>query len=571
MTALLEGAKRRLGLVRSDIGARAEALDRAVRASRGRVDDQLLDEAATVVRRVTDRMALSGHHTVVALAGATGSGKSSTFNALAGMDLAAVGVRRPTTSATMAFVWGADGAGDLLGWLGVPRRHQVSRTSVLDGRPDRRDGPDGPDGPEGPGGPTEAERLDGLVLLDLPDHDSTEVEHHLEVDRLVALADLLVWVLDPQKYADAAVHERYLRPLSGHRDVVMVVLNQVDRLAPARREEVLADLRRLLDDDGLAGVPVVALSARTGEGVDALRDLVADRVAAKRSAADRLSADVSGVAHRLQQVTGSAGPAELSRQREADLVSALADAAGVSTVVRAVERSTVRRGAQATGWPLTSWLGRLRPDPLRRLHLDLGEAGRELTVRSRTSLPEATPVQRARVDTAVRAVVDEVSAPLERPWAAAVRRASVSRLPELEDALDRAVTGTDLGVSGTPWWWRLLRGLQLTVLAVATAGALWLTVLFALGYLQLPAPEAPDVEGLPVPTLLLVAGVLAGLLLTLLSKPLNHATARSRARQADRRLRSAVAEVTHELVTGPIEAELTAHTEARDAVAAALR
>ena len=46
--------------------------------------------------------------------------------------------------------------------------------------------------------------LDGLVLLDLPDHDSTEVAHHLEVDRLVQLADLLVWVLDPQKYADAA-------------------------------------------------------------------------------------------------------------------------------------------------------------------------------------------------------------------------------------------------------------------------------------------------------------------------------------------------------------------------------
>ncbi len=562
MTALLEGAKRRLGLGRSGVGARAEALDRAVGASRGRVDEALLDEAAGVVRRVTDRMALSGDHTVVALAGATGSGKSSTFNALAGMDLAAVGVRRPTTSATMAFVWGAEGAGDLLSWLGVPRRHQVSRTSVLDGRP--------------PGESSELEvpstrGLDGLVLLDLPDHDSTEVEHHLEVDRLVALADLLVWVLDPQKYADAAVHERYLRPLAGHRDVVVVVLNQVDRVEPGRREEILRDLRRLLDDDGLEGISLLAVSARDGQGVDALRDLVADRVAAKRSAADRLRADVDAVARRLQQVTGSAGSAEVTKQREAELVSALADAGGVPTVVRAVERSTVRRGAQATGWPLTAWLSRLRPDPLRRLHLDLGEAGRELTGRSRTSLPEPTPVQRARVDTAVRAVADEVAAPLARPWADAVRRASTSRLTELGDALDRAVTGTDLGVSRTPWWWRLLRGLQVTLLAVATAGALWLTGLFLLGYFQLSVPDAPRAGGIPVPTLLLVTGVLSGLLLTVLSKPLNGATARSRARQADRRLRSAVAEVTHELVTVPIDAELAAHAEARDAVAAALR
>jgi GTP-binding protein EngB required for normal cell division len=555
MTVLLEGAKRRLGLRRSDIGARAEALDRAVAASRGRVDERLLDEAAGVVRRVTDRMALSGDHTVVALAGATGSGKSSTFNALAGMDLAAVGVRRPTTSTTMAFVWGGDGAGDLLSWLGVPRRHQVSRTSVLDGRADE--------------GVHKGHQ--GLVLLDLPDHDSTEVEHHLEVDRLVALADLLVWVLDPQKYADAAVHERYLRPLAGHRDVVVVALNQIDRVEPGRREEMLSDLRRLLADDGLEGVPVLPLSARDGQGVEALRELVAARVAAKRSAADRLRADVTGVARRLQQAIGSAGAASLTRQREADLVSALADAAGVPTVVRAVERSTARRGAQATGWPLTAWLGRLRPDPLRRLHLDLGQAGRELTARSRTSLPEPTPVQRARVDTAVRAVADEVSAPLEKPWADAVRRASTSRLDALGDALDRAVTGTDLGVTRTPWWWRLLRVLQVVLLGVAAVGALWLTGLFLLGYFQLRVPEAPQTEGIPVPTLLLVTGVLAGLLVTVLSRPLTRATARTRARQADRRLRSAVAEVTHELVSAPIEAELAAHAEARDAVGVALR
>ena len=54
----------------------------------------------------------------------------------------------------------------------------------------------------------EAGELAGLVLLDLPDHDSTVAAHRIEVDRLVALVDLLVWVLDPQKYADAAVHER---------------------------------------------------------------------------------------------------------------------------------------------------------------------------------------------------------------------------------------------------------------------------------------------------------------------------------------------------------------------------
>ena len=97
--------------------------------------------------------------------------------------------------------------------------------------------------------------LDGLVLLDLPDHDSTEVAHHVEVDRLVKLADLLVWVLDPQKYADAAIHDRYLRPLASHRDVMLVVLNHIDRCRRPAASRWSPTCERLLAQDGLDGVP----------------------------------------------------------------------------------------------------------------------------------------------------------------------------------------------------------------------------------------------------------------------------------------------------------------------------
>ena len=96
------------------------------------------------------------------------------------------------------------------------------------------------------------------MLLDLPDHDSVRLEHRLEVDRLVGLVDVLVWVLDPEKYADAAVHDRYLAPLAGHAGVLLVVLNQVDRLDDAAAQACLADLRGLLDGEGLAATPVAA-------------------------------------------------------------------------------------------------------------------------------------------------------------------------------------------------------------------------------------------------------------------------------------------------------------------------
>ena len=49
-------------------------------------DDALVDEAAAVAERAGARLRLPADHTVVALAGATGSGKSSTFNAVTGLE-----------------------------------------------------------------------------------------------------------------------------------------------------------------------------------------------------------------------------------------------------------------------------------------------------------------------------------------------------------------------------------------------------------------------------------------------------------------------------------------------------
>jgi GTP-binding protein EngB required for normal cell division len=551
VTSLLDGAKR-LVSGGSDLGDRIEALGRASEAARGRLDDRVVDDAEATVDRIARRLGLTADHTIVAIAGATGSGKSSTFNALAGVELSSVGVRRPTTSWATACVWGKEGAGALLDYLDIPPRHQVMRDSLLDlGKEDQA--------------------LQGVVLLDLPDHDSTEVSHHLEVDRLIELTDLMIWVLDPQKYADAAIHDRYLAPLATHQDVMLVVLNHIDEVPEDRRQSMLDDVRRLVDADGLTHVPVLATSARTGEGIDQLRAEIAERVQAKKVTRARLEADLRGAATRLQQATGTSGHPELSKERIAAIEEAFADAAGVPTVVEAVESATRRRGRRATGWPVTSWLSRLRPDPVKRLHLDLGKDGSALSGRHRTSVPRTSPVQRARVDAEVRAVADEVSTPLARPWAEAVRRASVTRLPELNDRLDVALTRTHLDVERMPVWARFVRMLQWLLLIVALAGLVWSAVLVGDPWFGVDRPHTPDAAGFPAPVLLLIAGVLLGVLLALVCRFLVSATARSRARAADRRLRSAIASVADELVVGPVRAELAAYDTVREGLAGALR
>jgi len=542
-------AGRSLGLLnRKDVSAHLvdhlRALGEAVELSDGRVDSDALVEARRVVDQADRRLAISGSATVVALAGATGSGKSSIFNALSGTALATVGVRRPTTAHAMACSWGDESAEDLLDWLQIPRRHALETDPAMDAA------------------------LDGLVLLDLPDHDSTELDHRMEVDRLVQLVDMLIWVVDPQKYADAAIHDRYLKPLSQHADVMMIILNQVDKLTVKQREQCLTDLRRLLNSEGLGKVPVVAVSAVTGEGIEALRETLAKQVAEKQAAARRLAADVSVAAAKLSTASGTTKVTPLARSSIDRLTTQVAIAAGVPVVTEAVGKAWRMRGGLATGWPVLAWITKFKPDPLRRLHLDrLGVGRRHQEIDpsgvGRTSLPATSGVQKARVDTAVRTLADEAAQGLTRGWADEIKQAARSSEDALPDRVDRAIATTDLDLAQHRRWWQLVRVLQWLLVATVIAGLGWLGLAFLLAYLQLPPLPKVTWWGLPAPTVLAVGGVLAGLLLAGLARIFVEIGARRRTAKARQSLRAAIARVTGELVIAPVKAEQDRYEKAR--------
>jgi GTP-binding protein EngB required for normal cell division len=522
--------------MKGDLDQRLAALGEAADLAKGRLDDDAVERARAVVAQAGERLGLGLESTVVALAGPTGGGKSRLFNALAGEELAAVGRRRPTTSACQAAVWG-DGADPLLDWLEIPRRHRLA-----------------------------ADGLEGLVLLDLPDFDSVETAHRLEVDRVVGLADLVAWVVEPQKYADAALHDRYLRPLASHAEAMAVVLNQADLLSPRDVDAWRADAVRLLAEDGLRGAPLVVVSAETGEGLDELRRLLAERVREREAAVARLAADVDDAVEALGAACGDGGAAGIRREDRRRLAAALEDAAGVPAVLRAVAASHQRRGALATGWPFVRWVRRLRPDPLRRLRLP--EAPRPAV---RTSLPPPTHVQTAQIATAARRLADRAAEGLPEPWPRLVRDAATARDKEVADRLDRAVSGADLHVS-RPRWWSVASLVQTALALAVLAGGLWLLVLAVLGYLRVDeVVPLPDAYGIPIPTWLLAGGALAGIALAFLARLANGLGARRRARAAARSLRPRVEEVGHELVVAPVEAELDVEQRLCEAVASARR
>lgn len=532
--------------------AASGSLDAALTSGGAELPDGPATKASAVVTKVGERTGLVGGHTVVALAGATGSGKSSIFNSLVGSDVATVGARRPTTSKPTAAIWGDEPAGPLLDWLGVVTRHHVDADTTVDGT---------------------VGSLDGLVLLDLPDFDSRETSHRIEAERVLELVDVFVWVTDPQKYADARLHDDYVSALSTHDAVTVVVLNQVDRLSDSEVEQCVADLKRLMARDGMPDATVIPTSARSGRGLDRLGQRLSNAVSGANAARTRLAGDIRQATAALRPAVADSEP-EVKAKGEGELVDALARAAGVPTVVAAVARDYKMQAIGHTGWPFTRWVQRLKPKPLRRLRLDDGRGAVEVSaadVRSvlgRSSLPPPTPAARAAVDLATRRLADRAGSQLPTPWGDAVDAAAAPPGHAMADALDQAVINTSLR-SRTPVWWRAVGVAQLLFALVAVAGLLWVLALMLLGWLQFPSIETPMWGPLPLPFVLLVGGILAGLLLALVSRFLAGIGARRRAAVIDGRLRESISVVAEERILAPVGAILERHRDTRQHLDAA--
>jgi energy-coupling factor transporter ATP-binding protein EcfA2 len=543
--------------------------------------EALLDDAESVLKRAGERLRLSGNHTVVALGGGTGSGKSTLFNALAGATFSPPGVTRPTTRHAHACVWGMQGAAPLLDWLGVQRRHRYARASVLDsGESD----------------------LDGLILLDLPDHDSVVTASMAAVDRLSKLADMVIWVLDPQKYADAAVHNRYLIPLAGHAGVFAVVLNQMDVLSPQQARDVGEDLRRLLDAEGLADTPLLGVSAQTGLGLAELRDLLMETVRRNRMVSDRIAADIDALVDCFAEHSGpplapatagpltapapepQAGPSlppwELDEDEQAEvipapapsrppwedvtpegekregadpaasvprkpaeqLIAAFARAAGLSAVAQAMTSGREAQAARLTGWPAGRLLG-ARRDPIRALR---AVTGPQAVLAAEAAAGQA---QQSEVDNAITAFADAVGGELPTPWAGALRaaaRCNASMVPQaLAGAVHKVVTGE---WSRPPAWWRLITAWQWLLTALAAAG---IGLSAAIGVVRATGRHQGWISELSlIPWLLIMAGAMLVLGYVTAVSCRNLAVARAdRDREgAEQAMRYQVAEVTHDLV-----------------------
>jgi hypothetical protein len=584
------------------LSGRLSALARLVQIGSARVgqdgfDAGLLTEAEELLARAGERLRLSSHHTIAVLAGGTGSGKSSLFNQLAGAQFSPAGVLRPVTREPHACVWGMEGAGPLLDWLGIEPRRRYARSSALE----------------------EGERaLAGLLLVDLPDHDSVLAGGSAEVNRLVSQADLMVWVLDPQKYADAAVHSRYLVPMAGHASVIAAALNQADLLTPEQAGDCVADLRRLLDAEGLHDARVLVTSATSTAGIADLRKALIETVIARQAALRRISADVDAVAARFVPYAGgtevrarvspappwaaapepagqgsgggpvgdAAGQAAAGNgaqaaagngaQGEADaagaagrggvarselpeatetLAAAFAAAAGVNGVSRALQSARELKAVDYVGWPVAWLADRVASrDPVRKIRL--GALWNEL----REASAGATGAQRSDISNAITALADEAGQGLPGAWRASVRQTARSKTADIPGALGAAIAGSLPNENSVAPWWRAAAAWQGLLLGAAAVGLVWMVAIIILGGFG-AAPHAAlllrEVGLLPWVTLMVAAILVLGWLTANGCMALVIRDADREREQTEQRMRAAIAEVARQYVVAPVERELS--------------
>ena len=443
-----------------------------------------------VIARAEDRLRFPGATYVLALAGGTGVGKSSLLNALARRTVSPVRAIRPTT-------------GDPVAWLANTRRHEMQ--GLLDWL-----------GARHIIGHADAD-LEHLAIVDLPDFDSIFVDHRVTVERLLPRVDALAWVVDPEKYDDARLHDNYLRPLARHADRFLFVLNKSDRLTPEQREELRADLERRLVADGIDDPPIFVLSAREGTGeLDELRETLAAAGDGKALIGDKVSVDAQTAGRQLAIQSGldsvePPSPLIPAARRDEAIEEATGGALEVidlPELTRQAERA-VREQARQTGaglmGRLVSALGRASghqarvADPVRFLR----------GWRSRGSV--------ARAANPVRQLASEAAMAAPPGWRPRLMELSGSERVEaaVGEALDRvAAERAQNAEVPTSSVWPVMGIMQVLANAVLLFAILWFIALVFRPGLPVSTTSVGFLENVPTPLVVLLIGALASYLMS---------------------------------------------------------
>lgn len=262
-----------------DVPELLDAIDLVLARAGGVVPDSILDDALQYAGEIRQRRGFLGETLVLAIAGGTGTGKSSLVNALAGEIITSVSVLRPHTDEPFAVVPEnpEPAVSVLLDTLGIEYRHEHAA-------------------------------FQRTAIIDLPDVDSIADWHRERVEALIPKVDGVIWLFDPDKYRDPIVHDEFLAQLAAHKSQFIFALNKIDKLRPDDLKTVRQDLFETLAADGYPRPALFALAAdppgASPRGIDLFREHVTERIDTKSVMLRKVIRDAAGIVKEIADVAG---------------------------------------------------------------------------------------------------------------------------------------------------------------------------------------------------------------------------------------------------------------------------
>lgn len=284
-----------------------------------------LEKILSATVQLETKLKLAKDKTLALLIGGTGSGKSSLFNCLTETQTAKVGAIRPTSVKPTAAFW----CDERLSEREEAELRQLLMIDCHDLVTIKAD--------------NQLVELDNIVLVDVPDHDSVRVDNARYVANLAPIADLLIWVVDPQKYADPG---SYIQKLEQRKQAAVVVINHTDLLSRQEIKSLHNHLRIILDNHQLEQVPIIHTSALYGQGVSALWQeiVMANRDNQTKACVQEELTELNG---QVQTIIGAEVTLEIKQYVHECTVS-IANVCGLKAVEESLRRvEEKRRGVTA--------------------------------------------------------------------------------------------------------------------------------------------------------------------------------------------------------------------------------
>lgn len=566
----------------------AECLD-VVQGTCG--SETFLVQAREDLRSLEDQLerrdALDPRVTVIAVAGPSGTGKSTVVNTLARRNsLVPTGMHRPTTTELVAYVDAEVTAAPFLELSGIPRSVSVEFCTTRSNPLRDSLGMVG----EGHQVRSALTQCGHPIVVEVPD-TLLVPELTSAASQVLETADLILWTTDSQKYADAAFHSR-ISAFPRHPNSYFV-LTHTEGLTESQLQTLNQGLAAIAERIGVSP-EILQISLYDESSLARFRETVAELSHAPEARWRGEQAAIHHAATKLGQDLELDVTGELSTQpvqapsvasppspAETKLVDQVTQVSGLSAVEANFSKQYLRAGGFWTLWPVLNWLAGIKPlahvnqdnsatpgepkadkpvgpsaDPSPEQTAD--ESATPAVADSTPDLPSVAPqadslnrffprVNVAGITSAARTYTATASAHRPSKWVDFAQLKAVELSGNLVSALNLALESWKFPARPARTWWRIWRLGHWFWLAALVVGLLW-SLVAGVAFLGGAGTSAAVwmVGPVPFPLLALVAAVAGTLVWSLVGTQILHCGARNYGRECADKFRSLIQEVTRQ-------------------------